>query len=157
EKKLRDVVASISDLKDSAGAWDKITKAQATIGQNRARYNALEVGRGFNSQLFGFGRELLRASEELSKPSGERLREYNDAQLESLKEGLFAKEPVYDDFEIVKLTDSLTYLAKELGANNELVKKVLAGKSPAQRAAELVTGSKLKDADLRKKIFEGGK
>jgi hypothetical protein len=42
------------------------------------------------------------------------------------------------------------------GADNELVRKVLAGKSPQERAAELVNGSKLKDVAVRKKLAEGG-
>ena len=37
------------------------------------------------------------------------------------------------------------------------MQKVLAGKSPQERAAELVKGTKLKDVALRKKLYEGGK
>jgi hypothetical protein len=36
------------------------------------------------------------------------------------------------------------------------VQQVLAGKSPGERAAELVKGTKLKDVALRKQLFEGG-
>ena len=43
------------------------------------------------------------------------------------------------------------------GADNPLVKKVLAGKSPARAAAELVKGTKLADVAVRKKLAEGGK
>ena len=38
-----------------------------------------------------------------------------------------------------------------------MVKKVLAGKSPRDRAFELVSGTKVKDVAVRKKLFEGGK
>ena len=37
------------------------------------------------------------------------------------------------------------------------MQKVLAGKSPRDRAAELVNGTKLDDVDVRKKLYEGGK
>jgi Peptidase S46 len=157
EKKLRAAVADNPDLKDAAGAWDKIAAAQKVLGENSTRYNMLEGARGFNSHLFGMARTLLRAGEELPKPNGQRLREFRDSNLPSLKESLLSKEPVYDDFEIVRLANSLTFLANQLGGDNEIVKKVLAGKSPQQRAAELITGTKLKDAELRKKLFEGGK
>ena len=40
-------------------------------------------------------------------------------------------EPIYDDYEIVKLADGLTFLCAELGYEHPLVKQVLAGKSPA--------------------------
>jgi hypothetical protein len=47
-------------------------------------------------------------------------------------------------------------LLELLGTDNDLVEKVLAGKSPQQRATELVLGSKLADADLCKKLADGG-
>src|SRR5262249_37618718 len=65
--------------------------------------------------------------------------------------------PIYDDFESMKLAHSLTFLANQLGADSDIVKKVLAGKSPEERAAQLVDGTKLKDVTARKKLFEGGR
>ncbi len=100
---------------------------------------------------------MLRASEELPKPSGERLSEFGDARLPSLELRLFSDEPIYEDLETLKLTDSLTYLASIYGADNPLVKKVLAGKSPSERAYELIAGTKVRDVAFRKKLFEGGK
>ncbi|MFL6541714.1 MAG: S46 family peptidase, partial [Chthoniobacterales bacterium] len=63
---------------------------------------------------------------------------------------------VYDDYEIVKLTDSLTDMATRFGEEDARVKQVLAGKSPFERATELVTGSKLKDLAIRKQLYAGG-
>ena len=40
---------------------------------------------GFNSELFAIARTLLRAAEEQPKPNSERLREFRDSNLESLK------------------------------------------------------------------------
>jgi hypothetical protein len=117
----------------------------------------LESGAGFNSHLFGIARTLLRAAEEKPKPSGERLREFADARLKPLELGLFSDEPIFDDYETLKLADGLTFLANTYGADDELVKKVLAGKSPRERAFELVTGTKLKDVAVREKLYKGGK
>ncbi|HKI31077.1 MAG TPA: S46 family peptidase [Gemmataceae bacterium] len=157
EKKLRAAVADNPDLKDAGGAWDKIAGAQKVLGQNSLRYNMLEGARGFNSHLFRIGRTLLRASEELPKPSGERLREFRESNLASLKDTLFSKEEIYEDFEIMRLANSLTFLANQLGADSDILKTVLAGKSPQERATELVTGTRLKDVDVRKKLYEGGR
>jgi hypothetical protein len=157
EHKLREAVANKDDLKDAAGAWDKIAAAQKVLGQNSLQYNMLEGARGFNSQLFAFGRVLLRAAEERPKPNGERLREYRDSNLDSLKESLLSKEPIYPDFETMKLAHALTFLANQLGADSDIVKKVLAGKGPQERAAELVGGTKLTDPEVRRKLYEGGK
>jgi hypothetical protein len=157
EKKLRAAVDAKPELKQYAGAWDKIAEARNNIAKVALRYNMLEAGRGFSSNLFGIGRTLLRAGEELPKPNGERLREFQEAGIKRLKASLFADTPIYDDFEIVTLADSLTFLAEQLGADSELVKGVLAGKSPENRAVELIKGSKLKDVSVRKKLFDGGK
>jgi len=92
----------------------------------------------------------------LPKPNSDRLREFRESNLESLKLELFSDEPIYDDYEEVKLADWLTWLAEQLGEDNALVKKVLDGKSPQERATQLVRGSKLKDVGERKKLYEQG-
>jgi len=66
---------------------------------------------------------------------------------------LFSTEPVYDDYEVLRLTDSLTDFAEKFGANDSFVKQVLAGKSPRGRAIELVSGTKLKDVAFRKELY----
>src|SRR5262249_11416809 len=77
--------------------------------------------------------------------------------LESLKFQLFSEEPIYEDFEILKLGHSLTYLVEQFGCDDPMVQKVLAGKSPHERAVDLVTGTKVKDVAVRKKLYESGK
>ena len=157
ETKLREAAAAREDLKDALAAYDRIAAAQKIIGENARVYNLLEAGSAFNSELFGIGRTLLRAGEERPKPNGERLREFTEAGRESLELQLFSDKPIYNDLEELLLADSLTYLAEEMGATNSLVRQVLAGKSPSERAAELVNSTKLKDVSLRKKLFENGK
>ncbi len=51
----------------------------------------------------------------------------------------------------------MTFLAETLKAENKLVKQVLAGKSPGERAAELINGTKLFDVQARKALYKGGK
>jgi hypothetical protein len=156
ETKLREAVQKDAKLKDAADAWDKIAKAQQEIGKIALRYNLLERGFAFNSTLFSHARTVLRAAEERPKPDGERLREYRSSAEESLKLGLFSEEPIYLDFEIVKLADSLSWLCNLLGHSDPLVQQVLAGKAPRQRAVELVQGCTLKEAKERQRLFEHG-
>ncbi|MDR3406467.1 MAG: S46 family peptidase [Chthoniobacter sp.] len=156
EKALREKMAAREDLRDTLAAYDRIAAAQKVIAENARAYNMLEGGGGFQSELFGIARTLLRAGEERPKPNGERLREFNEAGRESLELALFSDKPIYDDLEELLLTDSLTYLAEEMGASSPLVQKVLAGKSPAARAVELVKGTKVRDVAFRKKLYEGG-
>ena len=157
EKRLRDAVAADPKLKDAADSWDRIAVAEKKRREVAKEFLMLEAGSGFNCTYFGIGRTLLRAAEEKPKPNGERLREFVDSGLKSLELQLFSDEPLHDDFETIKLADSLRLLCEQLGPTHELVKKVLDGKSPRDRAADLVLGTKLKNVDLRKKLYAGGK
>jgi hypothetical protein len=157
ERKLREFAAANPQFKDALAAWDRIEQAQKLIRENAPRFNFLETGLGFNSKLFDIARTLLRAAEERPKPNGERLREFVESGRESLEFQLFSEEPIYEDFELLKLSDSLTWLSEQLGHPNELVQKVLVGKSPHQRATELIRESKVKDVATRKKLYSDGK
>jgi len=156
EKRLREFIGKEGHA-DAKKAYETIAEAEKVRRKIARDVNMLENGHGFNSHLFGIARTLLRVADELPKPSGERLREFGDARLESLKLGLFSGEPIYDDLEMLKLTDSLTYLTTTYGADHDLVKKVLAGKSPRERAFEVISGTKVRDVELRKKLYDGGK
>jgi hypothetical protein len=157
EKKLKAKAEEDDSLKDARTAWERIAKAQKVRAAHIRAYTMLEAGAGFNSQLFTIARTLLRAGDERPKKNSERLREFRESNLESLKFQLFSDAPLYDDYEKAKLTDALMFLSAELGHANPLVQKVLAGKAPSERAYELISGTKLKDVKLRQKLYEGGK
>ena len=149
------------------GPFERIERAEDDLARVALRYNLLEGAVGFNSQYFSNARTILRATDEAAKPSGDRLREFRDSNRESLELSLFSGEPIYDSLETVKLADSLTFLATALGADDPLVAGVLAGKSPRDRAAALVAGTRLgrraatvgetSTADARRKLYDGGK
>ncbi len=127
EKKLYEAIKAEGSMQGTLTAWEEIRKAQEVIGQNHLEYSLLEGAHGFGSTYFQIARTIVRAVEEKSKPSGERLREYRDSNRQSLELGLFSEEPIYDDFEEVKLTHSLVWLTEQLGYTNKLVQQVLAG------------------------------
>src|SRR5262249_5226341 len=144
-------------LKDVAKAWDEIAKIQKVRAALIKEYTLIEAAHGFWSLHFNYARTLVRAADELTKPNEKRLQGYTDSDLPSLKTGLFAQRPIYDDLEQLKLADALTWMAEQLGPNHALMKKVLQGKSPRERAAALTTGTKLGDVKVRRELFEGGK
>ena len=156
EKKLRDAVAAREEFKDARDAWDRISAAQKIIADNALVYTLLEGAGAFNSELLRIARTLLRAADEKPKPNGERLREFVESGRESLELQLFSDKPIYNDLEELQLADSLTYLAEELGATNQLVQQILAGKSPRERATQLITGTRVNDVAFRRKLYEGG-
>jgi hypothetical protein len=162
ESSLRDKVGSDPKLQQAYGdGWDQVAATLKTLVKIRDEYNLVGYGptkraQAFNSELFDTAMTLLRMAQELPKPNNERLREFSEANLEPLKLQLFSEAPIYDDLETVKLADSLGFMMEVMGADNDLVKKVLAGKSPRDRAAELVHGTKLKDVAVRKQLADGG-
>src|SRR5204862_7732650 len=149
--------------KSGSGAYDRMKNAQAELAKSAPRYDYLEqerpstVGyrgpRAFCGTLCKYARLLTRAVGERLKPNGDRIAAFRDSAKESLELELFSTEPVYNDYEILRLTDSLTDFAEKFGANDPMVKRVLAGKSPEARAAELVNGTKLKDVEFRKSLY----
>jgi hypothetical protein len=156
ENQLRSAVASNSALAEVKGAWDRIAQAQKIIADHAVDYEQLEGAAGFDTVLFTFARELLRAAEERPKPDGERLEEYRESARASFEFSLFAEQPVYTDLETLKLAGSLTSFAETLGYNHPLVQAVLGGKSPHERAAQAIAGSKLASATLRRELYGGG-
>ena len=167
EQKLRDAMAKDAKWKGTLAAYDRIKKAQEETAKILPVYNYYETSRGratanyraprgFYSKLFKYARRILRAGDERPKPNGERFPEFRDSNRESLELDLFSTEPVHEDVEQITLTDSLTDLASRFGYADPLVQKVLAGKSPAARALEVVTTTKLKDPAVRKQLYEGG-
>jgi hypothetical protein len=163
EQKLRDAIAHDPKLKSTIAAYDQIKSAQGQIAKIAPVYNYLEMERqryteyrqprAFVSNLFKYARLILRAVEERANPNGERIPEFRDSARQSLELELFSTEPIYDDYEILRLTDSLTDFASRFGAEDPLVKQVFAGKSPHDRAVELISGTKLKDLAVRKDLY----
>ena len=157
EAALRKAVAADPKKQREYGdAWDIIARGRKELPSYVRVYSLLEVGTAFNSALFFNARTLVRLAAEGAKPNAERLAEYTEARRASLEMGLFSEVPLYQDLEKIRLANSLAFLRDELGAENATVKKVLNGKDPAARAAELVDGSKLQDAAYRKQVAEGG-
>lgn len=167
EQRLRDAMTKDAKWKGTLAAYGRIKKAQEETAKILPVYNYYEAfrgpatatyraPRGFYSTLFKYARRLLRAGDEGPKPNGERFPEFRDSNRESLELDLFSNEPVFDDVEQIMLTDSLTDLASRFGYDDPLVNKVLAGKSPAARAFEVVTTTKLKDPGVRKQLHQGG-
>ena len=156
ENTFKKQLADRADGKDALAAFDRIAAAQKIIAGLALRQRFLEGTAGLNADSFGLARNLLRAGDERPKPNGERLREYSDARRESFEQQLFSDKPIYADLEILTLSDSLTFLVEQLGFSDPTVQTILAGKSPRVRAAELITGTQVREVAFRKKLYEGG-
>ncbi len=164
ERKLREAVEKSPELKKSYGdAWAQVEASVKSMrslsrahGLLEGRARGLSMGQGFNSQYFAIARTLVRYAAEKDKPNAERLREYRETALPSLTNLLFSPAPIYADFEAQKLGDAFGLLVEGRGGDEPLVRKVLDGKSPYARAAELCRATKLGDVAVRKALFKGG-
>src|SRR5919205_2109645 len=158
EQALRKAIAANPERQKMYGdAWDAIATAHKAYPSYIRERRIFDQGAGFNSILFSFARTLVRLAEESQKPNAARLPEYTDARRASLELALYSPAPIHNDFEELKLADSLGFMVELLGADNPLVKQVLAGKTPEARAEEMISGTKLKDVDYRKELAKGGR
>ncbi len=157
ERTLRDAVnADAAQPSAARSAWDDIARAEQRYRDILIPYTWLEGGAGFNSELFSYARQLVRAADEREKPNADRLREYTEAGLARLRPALAAETPVYPELEQVRLSFSLERMREYLGPDHPIIRSVLGAKTPDQRARELIAGSRLADPEVRTKLFEGG-
>jgi hypothetical protein len=158
EKDLRAKIDANPDLKSRYGsAFDAIVKAENKYREIYKPYAMLERGNGLRSKLYEMAKTLVRAAEERPKPNEKRFRELRDSALPAVTQALFSSAPIYDQLEILQMTFNLTKLREELGADDPMVKKVLGKESPEELAKRMITTTKIKSVDVRKKLWEGGK
>jgi hypothetical protein len=139
------------------GAWDAIAKA-VDINKTLFMRYALEesLASRLVSPLLGDAITLNRYAAEIGKPDGQRLEEYADSNFPLLKLRVTSPAPIYPELEKTTITWWLTKLREYLGTTDPDVHAIMGKQSPAEIAAEIVDGSKLKDAALRAKLLAGG-
>lgn len=158
EQALRKSIAANPERQKMYGdAWEAIEKAHKGLPTYIKERRIFDQASGFNTSLFTFARNLVRLAYENEKPNAERLPEFTESRRASLELALYSPAPHYNDFEKLKLTDSLEFMVELLGADHALVKRVLNGKTPESRATELIDGTKLKDPAFRKELAAGGR
>jgi hypothetical protein len=156
EVELRAKVAADPSFAGFGDPWADIAAANARARDIDTELGYLEGGAGFQSRLFRVARTLVRGAEERTKPNGERLREFTDAQLPRVQQQLAAATPVYPEVERLTMSFGLERMREWLGPDHAVVRKLLAKDSPDSLAASLVDGSKLADPAVRMALWNGG-
>ena len=157
EKSLQEFVNSDPARKQEFGdPWAAIAKAVDVQKQIYKPLFYLDGNGGFRGDLAAYAHVIVRAASEKEKPSNQRMRGYQDTQLPTTQQRLYSTAPVYKSLEQVELAESLGEMRRVLGADNPDVQKALAGKTPEERAKELIEGTKLDDVAVREQLFEGG-
>ena len=154
ETRLQAKFKENAKFQSGLGAYERIAATQKEIPAKTTRFVLLEGKLGFASQLFDYARILYRHAVEKAKPNGERLDEYQAANAAPLEFELFSEAPIHYDLEKIRLAESLSDLANRLGVDDPLVKQILGGKSPRERAAELVSQCTLGSVTVRKDLYK---
>ncbi len=150
ETQLLAAVRQNPQTRELAAAWAEISQLQTEKASTQGTVSS------FRSRLYDIAETLVLMAAEDQKPGTERLREFRESARASLEQDLFSTAPIYPDLERVKLADELARLVEKRGGDDELAAKVLAGKSPAVRAAQLVSSTKLFEPATRQAIAKGG-
>jgi hypothetical protein len=98
--------------------------------------------------LYRWASQLVRYSDEVQKPNAERLKEYTETEIPTLKLGLLSLQPIYPNLETINLTCSLTFLKEVVGD------KYLGGKSPANLASHLIAATQIGNLAYRQELFD---
>jgi hypothetical protein len=158
EAELRQRVDANPQVKAAtAGAWEEMTQALDAYRRLLPEYRMKEQAEAFPGDLFTLARHLVRVAEETPRPNAERLREYTEAQLPTVRQQLLRAAPVATELEQALLGFGLNRLRETLGADDPFVQQVLGREAPADLARALVKGTKLGDVKVRKALLEGGK
>ena len=137
---------------------DAFAQVHNAVAADRANYKAYQGYERFayRSDLFNMARTLVRAAAEREKPNGKRLPAYRESELPGLEFRLFSGRPYFPDLEKLFLAEGLENLVRQFGLDDPLVKKMLDGKAPEERAEELIRGTHLEDIAYRRKLYAGG-
>ncbi|HZI18004.1 MAG TPA: S46 family peptidase [Pyrinomonadaceae bacterium] len=137
-------------------AFAAVEKARRDLNAYEAERRLLDDAWAFETAFFRAAREHVRLAQERAKPPEERMAGFDDAFLARLEAQVVSGAPKKSKFEELRLANSLALLKEALGDAHPAVKAALAGKSPAERAAELMSQTRLDDVGFRKSLAGEG-
>jgi hypothetical protein len=135
--------------------WAEMAAAQKAAAARYIPYRQLERA-GEQSQLFGYARDLVRAAEDRSRPSRDRMPRYADSQLAGVEKQVLDPAPVEPGLEQLMLEFWLSKSRELLTADDPDTRLLLGDDSPETLSAKLVGGTRLGDPAVRKALWDGG-
>jgi len=153
EADFRAKVAANPEWQKAYGdAWDTIARIEEQIKPEIKG----QIFRRTDSRLFGMALNIVQYVAEVKKPDGERLPQFHEASLDTVKFQLLSPAPVDVSTEKLYMTTALQLGEEKLGANDAYVQAVLQGGSIDQAVNALIDGTKLADPAVRKALLDGG-
>jgi hypothetical protein len=153
EKDLRSKVDANLEWKAAWGdAWDTIAGVEEKVKPEIKRQLLRRTG----SQFLSLALTIVQYVAEVKKPDGERLPQYHQAGLESLRYQLLSPAPIYPDVEKMFMKTSLNLAVEQLGAKDEYVQAITQGGDVNKSVDAMVDGTRLADPKVRQALLEGG-
>ncbi len=154
EINFRALLAQRPDQKETLDAYAQVNEAVQADRDNFKAYQAFERFAS-RSDLFNMARTLLRAAAERAKRTASACPLTGRAACLRWNFDCSPAGPLYPDLEIFFLADGLDYMLNQYGADDPLVKKVLAGKSPQARCRGIGPRHPARGNRLSKKTYAG--
>jgi Peptidase S46 len=153
ETEFRKRVAANPEWQKKFGdSWNVIASAEELVKPEIKS----QLFRRTDSTLFSDALTLVQYAEEMKKPDGDRLPQFHDAGLQSLRFNLLSPAPVSSVTEKLYMKTALSLAEEQLGKEDVYVQALLQGGSVDKTVDTLVDGTKLADPAVRKELLEGG-
>ena len=153
EDDFRQKVNANKEWKKAYGkAWDDIAKTEEKVKPEVRS----QLFRRTDSQLFGIALNIVQYVAEIKKPDGERLQQFHEAGLDTLKFRLMSPAPIPVATEKLYMAGALKLGEEKLGKNDAYVQAILQGGDVDTVVDALIDGTKLADPAVRKALLDGG-
>jgi hypothetical protein len=153
EDDFRKKVAANPEWQKAYGdAWDTIARVEEKA---KPEIKSL-VFRRNDSQLFTIALQIVQYVAEVKKPDGERLSQFHEAGLGSLKFRMLSPATVSPATEKLFMAAALKLAQEKLGSNDAYVQAIVQGGDVDQAVNSLVDGTRLADPAFRKALLDGG-
>ena len=153
ENEFRAKVNANKEWKKAYGkAWDEIARAEEKVKPEIKG----QLFRRTDSRLFTLALQTVQYVAEIKKPDGERLPQYHDAGLDTLKFQLLSPAPIYPSTEKLFMAAALKLCQEKLGKDDAFAQAILQHGEVDATVNALVDGTKLADPAVRKALLDGG-
>ena len=138
--------------KEYGDAWAEVARA---VDVAKPEFKKQLFRRG-DSQLFTLAMQIVQYVAEVKKPDGERLPQYHEAGLDSLRYQLLSPAPIYPSVEKMFMKNALNLAKEKLGVDDAYLRAIVHGGDIDKAVDALVDGTKLVDPAFRKSLLDGG-
>jgi hypothetical protein len=146
------VAANPEWQKQYGDAWDTIAKVEEQIKPEIKG----QLFRRTDSRLFSLAQIIVEYVTEIKKPDGERLAQFHDASLDTVKFQLMSPAPIDVVTEKLFMASALKLGEEKLGKTDPYIQSVLQGGDVDQTVNAMIDGTKLGDPAFRKSLLDGG-